>query len=56
MVDHLGRKGLWKTMKNKIEYTKGEIGKVKIIKDFLPPPSETALRDDYIIANEVGKI
>ena len=30
-------------MKNKIEYTKGEIGKVKITKDFLPRPSELAL-------------
>ena len=30
-------------MKNKIEYTKGEIGKVKIIKDFLPSPSELVL-------------
>jgi uncharacterized DUF497 family protein len=35
-------------MKNKIEYTKGEIGKVKIIKDFLPPPSELVLRDDNV--------
>lgn len=33
-------------MKSKIEYIKGEIGKVKIIKDFLPPPSELVLRDD----------
>ena len=35
-------------MKSKIEYTKGEIGKVKIIKDFLPPPSELVLRDDNV--------
>ncbi len=35
-------------MKNKIEYTKGDIGKVKIIKDFLPPPSELVLRDDNV--------
>jgi predicted DNA binding CopG/RHH family protein len=35
-------------MKNKIEYTKGEIGKVKIIKDFLPAPSELVLRDDNV--------
>ena len=37
-----------KFMKSKIEYTKGEIGKVKIIKDFLPPPSELVLRDDNV--------
>jgi predicted DNA binding CopG/RHH family protein len=35
-------------MKSKIEYTKGDIGKVKIIKDFLPPPSELVLRDDNV--------
>jgi predicted DNA binding CopG/RHH family protein len=35
-------------MKNKTEYTKGEIGKVKIINDFLPPPSELVLRDDNV--------
>jgi predicted DNA binding CopG/RHH family protein len=34
--------------KNAIEYTKGEIGKVKIIKDFLPHPSELALKDDNV--------
>jgi hypothetical protein len=33
-------------MKSKIGYTKGEIKKVKIIKDFLPPPSEPMLRND----------
>jgi hypothetical protein len=32
-------------MKTKIEYTKGEIGKVKIIKDSLPPQSDLVLRD-----------
>ena len=35
-------------MKNKIEYTKGEIGKVKIIKNFLPSPSQLVLRDDNV--------
>jgi predicted DNA binding CopG/RHH family protein len=34
--------------KNEIEYTKGEIGKVKIIKDFLPHPSELVLKDDNV--------
>jgi hypothetical protein len=31
-----------------IEYAKGEIGKVKIIKDFLPHPSELVLKDDNV--------
>lgn len=35
-------------MKYKIEYTKGKIGKVKTIKDFLPPPSELVLRDNNV--------
>jgi hypothetical protein len=30
-------------MKNKIGFTKDEIGKVKIIKNFLPPLSELVL-------------
>jgi predicted DNA binding CopG/RHH family protein len=34
--------------KNAIEYTKGEISKVKIIKDFLPHPSELVLKDDNV--------
>jgi predicted DNA binding CopG/RHH family protein len=35
-------------MKSKIDYTKGEIGKVKIVKDFLPLPSELVLKDDNV--------
>ncbi len=35
-------------MKKPVEYTKGEMGDVKIIKDFLPPPSELVLRDDNV--------
>jgi predicted DNA binding CopG/RHH family protein len=34
--------------KNAIEYTKGEIDKVKIIKDFLPHPSDQVLKDDNV--------
>ena len=34
--------------KKAVEYTKGEIGKVKIIKDFLPAPSELVLKDDNV--------
>jgi predicted DNA binding CopG/RHH family protein len=35
-------------MKKPVEYTKGEMGDVKIIKDFLPAPSELVLRDDNV--------
>ncbi len=31
-----------------IEYTQGEISKVKIIKDVLPPPSDLVLKDDNV--------
>lgn len=34
--------------KNAIDYTKGDIGKVKIIKDFLPHPSELVMKDDNV--------
>lgn len=35
-------------MTNKIVYTDGEIGEVRIIQDFLPPPSELAFREDTV--------
>jgi predicted DNA binding CopG/RHH family protein len=34
--------------KQGVEYTTGEIGAVKIIKDFLPHPSELVLKDDNV--------
>jgi predicted DNA binding CopG/RHH family protein len=34
--------------KRNVEYAKGEIGAVKIIKDFLPHPSELVLKDDNV--------
>jgi predicted DNA binding CopG/RHH family protein len=34
--------------KGSVEYTKGEMGNVKIVKDFLPPPSQLVLRDDNV--------
>jgi predicted DNA binding CopG/RHH family protein len=34
--------------KKMVEYSKGEIGKVKIVKDFLPAPSELVLKDDNV--------
>lgn len=37
-----------KYMSKKIKYTDGEIGAVKIVQDFLPPPKELLLKDDSI--------
>jgi predicted DNA binding CopG/RHH family protein len=34
--------------KSSVEYTKGEMGDVRIVKDFLPPPSQLVLRDDNV--------
>ena len=34
--------------KKTVEYTRGEIGAVKIIKDFLPHPSELVMKDDNV--------
>ncbi len=34
--------------KSSVEYTKGEMGNVRIVKDFLPPPSQLVLRDDNV--------
>jgi Bacterial antitoxin of ParD toxin-antitoxin type II system and RHH len=34
--------------KSGIEYAKCEMGNVRIVKDFLPPPSQLALRDDNV--------
>ena len=35
-------------MTNKIVYSDGEINEVRIIPDFLPPPSELAFREDTV--------
>lgn len=34
--------------KKMVEYTEGDIGAVKIIKDFLPSPDQLVLRDDNV--------
>jgi predicted DNA binding CopG/RHH family protein len=31
-----------------VKYTEGEIGKARVIADFLPPPSALVLRDDSV--------
>jgi len=35
-------------MKKKIKYTEGEIGKYKIVSDFLPSPEELAFKEDTV--------
>jgi len=35
-------------MKKKIKYSNHKIGKIKIIKDFLPKPDELVFKDDNI--------
>jgi predicted DNA binding CopG/RHH family protein len=35
-------------MKEKIKYTDEPMGKVKVIKDFLPSPEELALREETV--------
>lgn len=35
-------------MKNKISYSDGPMEEVRVIKDFLPPPSELAFREETV--------
>lgn len=40
-----------RTMSKKtVRYTEGEIGKVKVVKDFLPPPDQLVLREENVKA------
>jgi predicted DNA binding CopG/RHH family protein len=34
--------------KKTVKYTRGEIGKVKMVKDFLPPPGQLVLREENV--------
>jgi len=34
--------------KQTVRYTRGEIGKVRIVKDFLPPPEDLVLAEDNV--------
>jgi hypothetical protein len=43
-----GGKGSKFMKKKMVEYTEGEIERVKIVKDFLPSPSELVLKDDNV--------
>ena len=35
-------------MKNRIRYTDEPLGKVEVVKDFLPPPEKLVLREDNV--------
>jgi len=37
-----------KVRKRSVEYRAGEIGKVRLVKDFLPPPEKLVLRQDNV--------
>lgn len=35
-------------MKSRIRYTDEPLGKWKVVKDFLPPPSQIALKEEHV--------
>ena len=35
-------------MKNKIKYTEETMGKLRVIKDFLPPPDQLVLKEENV--------
>ena len=43
----IGEKG-GRFMKSKIKYTKEPMGKLRVVKDFLPPPDQLVLREENI--------
>jgi predicted DNA binding CopG/RHH family protein len=47
MVQDIGEKG-GRFMKKKIKYTNEPMGKLRIIKDFLPPPEELVLKEENV--------
>jgi predicted DNA binding CopG/RHH family protein len=46
-VQDIGEKG-GNYMKSKIKYTEEPMGKLKIIKDFLPPPDQLILKEESV--------
>jgi len=47
MVRDIGEKG-GKSMKNKIKYTDEPMGKLRVIKDFLPSPDQLVLKEENV--------
>jgi predicted DNA binding CopG/RHH family protein len=46
-VPDIGEEGS-RSMKKKIKYTDEKIGKIKIVKDFLPTPEELVFKEDTV--------
>ena len=42
----IGEKGGRLMKKHKVKYTKGPIGKIKIVDDFLPKPKDLVLKEE----------
>ena len=47
MAPGTGEKGE-RSMKSKIKYTDERMGKLKVVRDFLPPPEQLALKEDKV--------
>jgi len=47
MVRATGEKGE-RFMKSKIKYTNEPLGKVRVVRDFLPPPEQLVLKEDKV--------
>jgi len=47
MGQGIGEKG-GRSMKNKIKYADEPLGKLRVVKDFLPPPDQLVLREENI--------
>jgi hypothetical protein len=47
MVRAIGEKGE-RFMKSKIKYTDEPLGKVRVVRDFLPPPERLVLKEDKV--------
>ena len=43
-------------MKQKIKYTDEPIGKIKIVKDFLPKPDELVFKEDTVKVTSYNKV
>lgn len=47
MAQDIGEKG-GGFMKNKIKYTEETMGKLRVVKDFLPPPDQLVLKEENV--------
>ena len=47
MVQDIGERGE-RYMRRKIKYTDEPMGKLKVVKDFLPPPEQLAMKEENV--------